>query len=111
MNMKNILLILTLVLATTVLAEIPDTVIPEDIARDLAIKRYNELFHDKYHLNPIDNKYYLFPELPPSYFHKAELREGNWYLEGDPPAGYFIYATVTGDGRHIELTRVGFAPQ
>ena len=75
--MKNILLILTIVLATTVLGEIPDTVIPEDIARDLAIKRYNELFHDKYHLNPIDNNYYLFPELPPSYFHKAELRDGN----------------------------------
>ena len=109
--MKIILMILAIGIATAVLAEIPNTIIPEDVARELAIKRYNELFRDKYCLSPDNNTYYPFPELAPSYFHKAELKDGNWYLVGDPPTGYFVYATVTGDGRHVDLTRVGFSPE
>ncbi len=109
--MKNILIAILITLATAAFAESPTTVISEETARELAIKRYNALFHDKYHLNPVNNTYYLFPELPPSYFHKAELRDGNWHLEGDPPAGYFVYATVSGDGNIVDLTRVGFSPE
>ena len=104
-------MILAICIATTVLAEFPNTIIPEDVARELAIKRYNELFHDKYFLNPVSEQYRPFPELTPSYFHKVEFKDGNWYLVGDPPTGYFVYATVSGDGRHVDLTRVGFSPE
>jgi len=60
---------------------------------------------------PGELQYYQFPELAANYFHKAELKDGVWLLEGAPPDGIFVFAKVSADGKWVQMTRVGFAPK
>jgi hypothetical protein len=85
--------------------------IDEVVARKLAIQQYHKLFFDKYYFNPVDKKHHKFPKLDGKFFHKAKLQGGAWQLAGDPPAGVHVYAKVSIDGKWVQLSRVGFAPQ
>ena len=87
----------------------PESTIDENTARKLAIEQYNKLFCDKYILNPLDAKHHKFPELDAKYFYKAEIKDGCWQLAGAPPAGWFVLARVSLDGKWVQLTSVGFA--
>jgi hypothetical protein len=90
-------------------ADKPQSTVDEATARTLAIAQYNKLFRDKYTLNPVDSKHHKFPVLDAKYFHKAEIKDGCWQLAGAPPAGWFVFARVSLDGKWVQLTSVGFA--
>jgi hypothetical protein len=62
---------------------------------------------DKYFFNPVDKKHHRFPTLDAKYFHEAEVKEGCWQLAGAPPAGLFVFAKVSLDGKWVQLTSVG----
>jgi len=85
--------------------------IDENMARKLAIDQYNQLFKDKYILNPVDSKHHLFPTFEAKSFRVAEVKDGCWQLALDPPAGWFVYAKVSLDGKWIQITSAGFAPE
>ena len=89
----------------------PGPAIDEKAARKLAIEQYNELFRDKFILNPADSQYHKFPQLGPNYFHEAKIKERCWYLTGFPPGGWHVIAKVSLDGEWVQLTDVGFAAE
>ena len=93
--------------ALLVMAAKPDTTIDEATARELAIQQYNKLFVGKYFFNPVDKKHHKFPELDAKYFHEAKVKDGCWQLAGAPPAGLFVFANVSLDGKWVQLTSVG----
>jgi len=80
-------------------------------ARKRAIAQYNLLFRDKFFFNPVDHKYEQFPELMDKQFYNAELKDGYWQLTGEPPAGVYVNAKVSADGKWVQLTSVGFSPE
>lgn len=83
--------------------------IDEGTARKLAIDQYNHLFKDKFVL--IDSKYLQFPEFDAKSFRTAEIKNGCWELALDPPAGWFVYAKVSLDGKWVQITSSGFAAE
>lgn len=89
----------------------PESKIDENAARKLAIEQYNHLFKDKYILNPVDSKYHQCPTLDSKSFRTAEVKGGCWQLARDPPAGWFVYARVSLDGKWVQITSAGFAPE
>jgi len=109
--MKRIWIAILLIATSSLLiaASVPDSKIDEGTARNLAIDQYNQLFCDKYILNSADSKYHQFPQLDTNYFHKAEIKDGCWQLAGTPPAGWFVSARVSLDGKWVQLTSVGFS--
>lgn len=90
-------------------ADKPSSAIDEKTARQLAIEQYNQLFGDKYMLNPVDNTYQKCPKLDPTYFHEAKIKDGCWQVAGSPPVGWFVFAKVSMDGKWVQVTSVGFA--
>lgn len=111
--MKRILIpILVVAICGLVIAAAePKSAIDENAARKLAIDQYNQLFKDKFILSPVDAKHHQFPQLDAEYFHKAEIKDGCWQLAGDPPAGWFVYAKVSLDGKWVQLTSAGFSTE
>ncbi len=111
--MKRIWLAVLVLVACGVLiaADRPKAGVDEAAARKLAIEQYNKLFGDKYILNPVDSKYHRFPKLDANYFHHAEIKDGCWQLTGAPPAGWYVVAKVSLDGRWVQLTSAGFSPE
>ena len=87
----------------------PESKIDENTARKLAIDQYNQLFRDKFLFNSADSKYQQFPQLDANYFHKVEIKDGCWQLIAAPPAGWFVFAKVSMDGKWVQLTSVGYA--
>ena len=85
--------------------------IDEKAARKLAIEEYNQLFRDKFIRNAANSQYLQFPQLDAKYFRWAEIKDGCWELTGDPPAGWFVHAKVSLDGKWVQLTSAGFASQ
>ena len=85
--------------------------IDESTARKLAIDQYNQLFKDKFILNPVDSKYHQCPTFNTKSFRTAEIKDGCWQLALDPPAGWFVYAKVSLDGKWVQITSAGFAPE
>jgi hypothetical protein len=85
--------------------------IDENAARKLAIDQYNHLFKDKFILNPVDKKHHPLPALEAKSFRVAEVKDGCWQLALDPPAGWFVYAKVSLDGKWVQITSAGFAPE
>ncbi len=83
--------------------------IDENTARKLAVEQYNQLFKDKYLLGPVDSKYLQCPTLDAKSFRVAEVKDGCWQLALDPPAGWFVYAKVSLDGKWVQITRVGLS--
>lgn len=83
--------------------------IGELAAKKLAIEKYHHLFANKYYINPVDSKYYRFPELTANYFRIANKTDCCWVLVGEPPAGVYISAKVDLKGNWVEIERVGFA--
>ena len=85
--------------------------IDENAARTLAINQYNQLFKDKFILNPVDNKHHQFPTFEATSFRVAEIKDGCWQLALDPPAGWFVYAKVSLDGKWVQITSAGFSAE
>ena len=110
--MKTIILIIAVfTIATAVYSEIPPTVIPEEVAREMAIERYNTLFDGKYYRFPNSDTHYPFPRLTPEYFDQAKVIDGIWYLSADPPKGVYLDVRVQESGKYIELIRVGVSQE
>lgn len=105
------LLVLLAVCGSVIAAANPESTIDERAARKLAIAQYNQLFHDKFILNPVDSQYHKFPKLDAKYFHEAKIKDGCWQLIGSPPAGWYVVAKVSLDGDWVQLTNAGFAAE
>jgi len=106
-----ILIIAVFSFATAVYSEIPLTVIPEEVAREMAIERYNSLFDGKYYRFPNSDTYYPFSRLTPEYFDQAKVMDGIWYLSADPPKGVHLDVRVQESGKYVELIRVGVSQE
>jgi len=87
------------------------TQVDEDTVRKLVSNQYNQLFKDKFILNPVDKKHHQFPTFEAKSFRVAEVRDGCWQLALDPPAGWFVYAKVSLDGKWVQITSAGFAAE
>ena len=111
--MKRILIpiLIVAVCGLVIAAAEPKSAIDEKTARTLAIDQYNQLFKDKFILNPVDSKYHQFPQFDAKSFRSAEVKDGCWQLALDPPAGWFIYAKVSLDGKWVQLTSAGFSTE
>lgn len=104
-------LVLLAACGSVVAAARGDSSIDESAARKLAIAQYNQLFRDKFILNPADSQYKRFPELDATYFHEAKIKDGCWQLTGFPPAGWYVVAKVSLDGEWVQLTSAGYAAE
>ena len=102
---------IAVIVGSLLAASAQSSAISEMDARELAIKQYRHLFSDKFYFNPVNKSYRPFPPLDASWFHKAQFESSVWTLAGDPPAGVFVYARVSADGKWVQLDRVGFAPE
>jgi len=109
---KTLIAFLAMAICGSLVAATPsETQIDENTARKLAIDQYNQLFKDKFILNPLDKKHHQFPTFEAKSFRVAEVKDGCWQLALDPPAGWFVYAKVSLDGKWIQITSAGFAPE
>jgi hypothetical protein len=85
--------------------------IPELAAKELALRRYRELFSDKFLRNPVDERYYPFPELAVADINQVEKQDTFWVVRVAPPSGVALEAHVDRAGQWVELRRVTFSPE
>lgn len=90
-------------------AEVVATHIDESRARDLVIKRYQELFGSAYLHDEPSGRYVRYPALEPADLTYAEFRGDAWLVQADPPAGLIVRARVAPQGEWVELTSVAFS--
>jgi hypothetical protein len=80
-------------------------------ARRLFVARYQQLFGDKYFLNPVDGKYTRFPEIEPDSIDSLERTPGAWSIKATPPAGVSVVGRVDLQGRWVDIESVSFASE
>ena len=84
-------------------------IIDKTEACKICAAHYNKLFEDKYWLNPINNKYYKFLQIDENSFTTIIYKNECWNLKVDPPAGPYIIAIVSPDGKFVQFQDVGFS--
>ena len=80
-------------------------------ASALALRRFDQLFSDKYILNPLEHRHFRIPTLAQTQVTSVELVGSVWVVRVEPPAGLSMEARVARDGSWTELLRVTWSAQ
>jgi hypothetical protein len=82
--------------------------IDESSARELVVKRYQELFRKSYFREDPSGRYVQYPALEATDLKYAEFRGDAWLVQADPPGGLLVRARVGPQGEWVEFTTVVF---